>query len=122
MDEILEPNSAYLVRADYEVIDPRPLILPEKVQVEVIRKDDNWPGGVWIKDEKQAGWIPETHLDSSDQPSAMTVMPFNGTELSAHKGELLHAVGSAPGWIFARNERQETGWFPLFNLRPVQQT
>ena len=120
MDDKLEPNPAYEVRADYEVIDPRPLVLPANEQVNVIRKDESWPGWVWIKAGGLAGWIPETSLDSCEKPRATTTVPFNGTELSAKKGDVLQAIGSAPGWILARNEARETGWFPLFNLKPVR--
>ena len=120
MESNPHPLPRYRVLADYEVIDPHPLTIAKGVAIEVVRKDDGWPGWVWIKADSQAGWIPETHLTDPDSPETTISLPFNGTELSAKRGEELDAIGSAPGWIFARGDDGKMGWFPLFNLKPVR--
>ncbi|MGC9451020.1 MAG: SH3 domain-containing protein [Oceanipulchritudo sp.] len=112
----------YRVLADYEVHDPHPLILHEGVAVEVVRRDPGWPGWVWIQSADQAGWIPENCLNHAEEGPALTTGPFNGTDLSARRGEVLTVLESAPGWIYARNETGRKGWFPLFNLKPFPST
>jgi hypothetical protein len=113
---------AYRVLADYEVNDPHPLVLEAGAVVEVLRPDPGWPGWVWIKAGGQAGWLPEAWLADPSAGSTTTVRAFNGADLSARRGDLLTALESAPGWIFAAGGAGRTGWFPLFNLRPVPQT
>lgn len=110
----------YRVLADYEVTDPRPLILDAGTEVAIVRKDPAWPGWVWIEKGADHGWIPEGFLDNPQEASTRTVKPFIGRDLSAHKGALLTARDSAPGWIYAMDADEQTGWFPLFNLKPVE--
>jgi hypothetical protein len=112
----------YRVLADYEVNEPHPLVLHEAVAVEIIRKDAGWPGWVWVRAGDGDGWVPESYLDGSRCGPALTTRAFNGADLSARQGEILTAIESACGWILARNSSGQSGWFPLFNLRPVQRT
>jgi len=112
----------YRVLADYEVTDHRPLILGAGESVEVLRTDQSWPGWVWVKSGETAGWIPEGYLVKAAGAATTLARPFNGNDLSAKRGELLRAQESANGWILAINESGNSGWFPLFNLRPVPQT
>ena len=117
-----ESLPTYRVLADYEVNEPHPLVLHEGLAVEIIRKDPGWPGWLWIRAGDQDGWIPESYLDAGETGTALTTRPFNGSDLSARQGEILSALETASGWIMARNEAGQTGWFPLFNLKPVQRT
>lgn len=110
-------SKQFRVLADYEVNDPHPLILKSGTPVRILRNDLSWPGWLWVEAENQAGWIPEAFLKING-PEATTVRDFNGRDLSASRHEELLAIEEAPGWIFAENARMETGWFPLFNLRP----
>lgn len=110
----------YRVLADYEVTDPRPLILGVGAEVALVRKDPAWPGWVWVECGADHGWIPENFLADTAGATTTTIKPFNGRDLSAHKGALLSARDSAPGWIYAMDADEQTGWFPLFNLKPVE--
>lgn len=113
----------FRVLADYEVNDPHPLQVEADLRVDIVRTDTSWPGWIWVRCGEQTGWIPARCL-SHDQPEkpARTTTRFDGTELSARRGEFLEALETAPGWIFARNAAGERGWFPLFNLKPAPNT
>ncbi|MGA1205185.1 MAG: SH3 domain-containing protein [Opitutales bacterium] len=115
-------NCQYRVMTDYEVNDPHPLILEDGSHVELVRRDSGWPGWVWVTDGQQSGWVPETHLEECGDGQARLLKDFNGKDLSARKGDILVARETVSGWIHATSPTGECGWFPLFNLRPAQQT
>lgn len=112
----------YRVLADYEVNDPHPLVVRAKTAVRALRTDPGWPGWVWVESEGQTGWIAEAFLDTDADGTLRTNRDYNGTELSAKRDEILTELESRNGWIMARSEAGETGWFPLFNLRPRRST
>lgn len=113
----------FTVLADYDVIDPHPLRLPGGSAVRIIRSDTTWPGWLWVEATGQRGWIPESFLTiEPNGVDAVLSEPFDGTELSARRATALTALAEAPGWIFARHPNGQTGWFPLFNLRPCLDT
>jgi hypothetical protein len=118
----MSEETQYRVLSDYEVNDPHPLRLAAKVAVRVVRTDASWPGWLWVQAGDQTGWIAEALLDKQDNGEYLTIREYNGTELSAKKDEVLTELDSIGGWIFARSTTGETGWFPLFNLRPLQRT
>ncbi len=116
-------STQFRVLADYEVIDPHPLSLAAGKTVKVVKVDMGWPGWVWVEDDDaQSGWIPESFLSPPGEPQRSVKRPFDGSDLSAKRGDVLSALEDAPGWIFARNSRGQTGWFPLFNLKPLPNT
>lgn len=111
-------SDQFRVLADYEVLDPHPLRLPAGAEVRLIQVDTSWPGWVWVEADTQAGWIPESFLDTAPVGNPVVRRAFDGSDLSARRGEFLVAEEAAPGWIYARNAAGQQGWFPLFNLRP----
>ncbi len=113
-------HARYRVLADYEVLDSHPLRIPEGAEVKVLREDDRWPGWVWVRYASDQGWMPAGFLGPEGGfPLRRCQRPFDGIELSACRGEILTAMETESGWIFARRENGEEGWFPLFNLKPV---
>ena len=112
----------YRVLVDYEVNDPHPLRLERGEAVRRGQQDAGRPGGVWVDAGHQAGWIPESCLTQEDDSATRVQRPFDGGDLSARRGEFLEALEEASGWVYARKESGETGWFPLFNLKPVPRT
>ncbi|MFO7725695.1 MAG: SH3 domain-containing protein [Oceanipulchritudo sp.] len=115
-------GTRFRVLADYEVHDPHPLQLPEGSEVTILRSDMSWPGWLWVKAGRQTGWIPASCLTVTSPGPGRTSQAFDGTELSARCGEILEGLEEAPGWVLARRATGETGWFPLFNLKPHQHT
>ena len=111
-------TSQYRVLADYEVHDPHPLRLSTGTSVRIVRVDLGWPGWVWVESGEQSGWMPEYILQKQDDSLAETLRPFDGGDLSARRGDILEAVEEAPGWILAKDKTGQTGWFPMFNLKP----
>ena len=110
----------FRVLADYEVIDPHPLRVPEEAEVEALREDESWPGWVWIRYANDEGWIPVSYLGPTEGASLRRCKrAFDGTDLSANRGEIVEAMETESGWIRARRQNGECGWFPLFNLKPV---
>jgi uncharacterized protein YgiM (DUF1202 family) len=115
-------ETTYTVLADYEVIDPHPLQVQAGDVVTVIRNDQSWKGWVWVQAGTTHGWIPLCHLDSeaaSPGSDCAVVKAFDGTDLSARKGDQLQALETVSGWIYARSTDGRSGWFPLFNLKPA---
>jgi hypothetical protein len=117
----MEPTQ-FRVLADYEVIDPHPLRLEAATSVTVVKVDMGWPGWVWVEAGDQSGWIPESFLTAPGEAERSVKRAFDGSDLSAKRGDVLSALEEAPGWIFARDSAGRTGWFPLFNLKPFQNT
>ena len=115
-------STQFRVLADYEVIDPVPLRLEAGDSVDVIKVDMGWPGWVWVEEAGQSGWIPESFLGAPGEARRPVKRPFDGSDLSARRGDVLDALEEAPGWIFARHADGQTGWFPLFNLKPLPNT
>ena len=122
MNEECLRGTQYRVLADYEVNDPHPLVLAAGVAVRVLCKDSGWPGWVWVQSGNDAGWIPESYLENPASAETLTSRAYNGSDLSARRGELITALEAAHGWIHATGDAGRTGWFPLFNLRPVPPT
>ena len=118
----MERTVQFRVLADYEVNEPHPLQLKAGDTVKPLRKDLSWPGWVWVEFGEKDGWVPESFLDDLADAHATSARAFDGSDLSARRGELLTLLEEAPGWIYARRETGETGWFPLFNLKPVRHT
>ncbi len=113
---------SYRVLADYEVNDPHPLRLEAGAAVTIRQRDSGWPGWVWVEAGDQAGWMPESRLRDPGAAVTVTARPFDGSDLSARRGELLRVLESEPGWVYAEDAAGRRGWFPLFNLRPLPQT
>lgn len=110
----------YFVLADYEVHDPHPLRLSAGTCVQLLKPDGSWPGWVWVESAGQRGWLPETFLEMQGGGECVCQREFDGTELSAARGEQLLALETVSGWIYAQSlATGRRGWFPLFNLRPV---
>lgn len=119
---LMSEETQYRVLSDYEVNDPHPLRLAANVAVRVVRTDASWPGWLWVEADGQSGWIAEAFLDKQANGDYLTLRDYNGTELSARKDDVLIELESIGGWIFARSASGKTGWFPLFNLRPLPRT
>lgn len=115
---------SFRVLADYEVIDPHPLRLRSGQPVQPLRMDPRWPGWVWIQTDQppQSGWIPAAYLLDPAASTTVCQRDFDGTDLSARRGDILTAIHNEAGWIFARHPDGRTGWFPLFNLKPDPRT
>ena len=111
--------SKFRALANYEVSDPYPLTLNPGDEVSVKQHDASWQGWVWVEIAGQAGWVPESYLDSPDQATTHVIHAFDGHELSAAKNEILTGLKEISGWVWCRKENGETGWFPLFNLKPA---
>jgi hypothetical protein len=118
----METERRYRVLADYDVHDPQPLQLEAGQEVRIVRSDLGWPGWVWIEGGNNAGWIPESHLEGISPGRARTTSAFDGSDLSARRGDVLIVEEEAPGWIRGRRGDGVSGWFPLFNLKPHRHT
>lgn len=112
-------RATYTVLADYEVIDPHPLKLKEGDRVAILKTDASWPGWVWVRGGEQLGWIPRSYLGIETGDSVAVVKGFDGTDLSAKRGDTLEALETVSGWIRGRSADGREGWFPLFNLKPA---
>lgn len=107
--------------SDYEVSYPRPVVFKSGDSVKVIKSDASWPGWVWVEtSDGNQGWAPRSVLggNSEDGNVFAALADYNGTELSAAKGERLEGLHEESGWVWCRRGDSSEGWFPLFNLKP----
>lgn len=107
--------------SEYEVSYPHPVVFKAGDSVKIIKSDASWPGWVWVEiSDGNQGWAPRSVLaaGNEDNGESVALAHYNGTELSAAKGERLEGLHEESGWVWCRGEDGSEGWFPLFNLKP----
>jgi hypothetical protein len=107
--------------SEYEVSYPRPVVFQTGDSVKIIKSDASWPGWVWVEtSDGNQGWAPRSVLSvgSAETGDCLASAAYNGTELSAAKGERLEGLHEESGWVWCRRDDGSEGWFPLFNLKP----
>lgn len=112
--------SAYLVTADYEVIDRAPLTLAVGDAVRLGPPDTDWPGWVWVTAINGRGsYVPEDHLSPRGDGSAQVTIAFHARDLSVRKGDRIESLREVKGWHWSRDSSGDEGWLPSYLLRPT---
>ena len=85
----------------------------------VERRDTEWPGWLWCRDESGlGGWLPEEVLEVG-MGMARVGEDFDTAELAVVPGEIVEGLGTREGWIWCRADSGAEGWVPLKVLEPL---
>ena len=115
--ETLKETSQGRVVKDYRSAYPDPLVLRTGEKVTVEKKKTEWDGWLWCTTEKgKKGWVPEKYLEIEGS-KGRACRDYDGTELTAAKGESLEIFEEESGWIWCRTEHGRYGWIPEENVR-----
>jgi hypothetical protein len=106
--------------ASHCIPDRPPIQVVPGQQVQVGRRDTEWPEFVFVTTGNGAGWVPERWLDTSSDP-AVVLVGYDTTELATTAGEELTIVerDEPSGWAWVRNAAGQEGWVPLRTVMPV---
>jgi Variant SH3 domain len=113
----------------YRIISPHQSHYPDPIRFEtgdrlkLGRRDDRYPGWVWvIVPSGNEGWAPESliQIDSPDEGTALA--NYNARELDTTIGELVTSTRELHGWLWAQNEHGQAGWIPKETATPIPET
>lgn len=106
--------------ADYAVIDRAPLALRIGQEVQVGRKDVDWPGWVWVTAEGGRGsYVPEDILIPVNAETARVQQAFQAHDLSVKKNDQVTSLREVKGWHWCKDAAGNEGWLPAYLLVPV---
>ncbi|MGZ3693332.1 MAG: SH3 domain-containing protein [Bdellovibrionota bacterium] len=108
----------YLVKSDYVVAYPNPIILKtgDAVTIEKWETNPEWLGWAFCVGAKGIkGWVSEKYLRVNGT-EAIVVADYNATELGVSAGELVTSHKEEFGWAWVENSIGKQGWVPLQTL------
>ncbi len=108
----------------YQSCYPDPVFFRSGDLVSIGRKDDEYPGWIWIttRDGLQ-GWAPEQYLSINVlTKNATAKQDYSARELDTHKGDILTLHYELNSWGWVENGGNSSGWVPLHTTKPVKQT
>ncbi|WP_461534934.1 SH3 domain-containing protein [Spongorhabdus nitratireducens] len=92
---------------------PNPVTFNEGESFEVGRRDDEYPGWIWvITSDGNQGWAPIQYLKTS-KGRAFALKDYNARELNVNTGDKLHLHHTLNGWVWASDKENSSGWIPL---------
>ncbi len=96
---------------------PRPISFRQGEALTAVRRDDEYPGWIWVTTEDgNAGWAHESLLDLSDTGAAVAREDYTARELDTEEGERVRSLRELDGWAWVENERRQSGWVPVATL------
>ena len=110
----------YQANADYEDRDSHPLRIAVGDCVQIGRKDQTWPGWIWVTDPHgNDGYMPEDLLEGDAGGMARVIGEFDPRVLTIRRGDRLESIRRIHGWHWCKNEAGEEGWVAGYLLRPA---
>jgi uncharacterized protein YgiM (DUF1202 family) len=92
---------------------PNPICFSTGDAVEVGRRDEKYPGWIWVKvSSGKEGWAPETMIEIHTSNKARALSEYNARELDTFVGERISCLKEYGDWTWVENEDGETGWIP----------
>ncbi len=108
-----------LVVTDYQSAVQNPLVLRAGEMVQVVQRDEIWPGWVWCTDQNgNNGWVPERYLLRRDA-GAVLCSDYNGKELTVKAGDELIVCQVLTSWSWCLNKQGEPGWVPTDHIEKL---
>ncbi len=82
------------------------------------RRDEQYPDWIWVVSPTgKEGWAPESLIRRDSAESGVVTCAYTARELDTQVGELLICRDEQAGWLWAENEKCESGWVPKETLR-----
>ncbi|MDQ2728585.1 MAG: SH3 domain-containing protein [Actinomycetota bacterium] len=106
-----------VVRTAHDIPDRPPLRLAVGDEVQVGKRDNEWPHFVFVTVPRGSGWVPGRYLSRSSG-LAVVRTPYDTTELPTEVGEVLEVLAEdvESGWVWCRSSSGREGWVPLKTL------
>lgn len=103
------------VHTAHKIPDRPPIEVHAGQEVEVGRRDDEWPEFVFVTTTTGSGWVPARHLAITGAGRALVQRAYDTTELPSEVGETLDVVVEdlQSGWVWCRSRHGEEGWVPV---------
>ncbi|MDF1540293.1 MAG: SH3 domain-containing protein [Candidatus Thorarchaeota archaeon] len=101
---------------------PVPLIMTKDDIVEGEKRETEWEGWLWCKNEVGvSGWVPESYLKSlpNEKGKYVSLQDYDAFELHADVGQELIVLYEVSCWARVRTPDDEEGWIPLENIEDV---
>ena len=99
---------------------PDPIRLKTGDTVALGRKDDQYPGWIWITTAcGDEGWAPESLIRIETKDSGVATSAYTARELDTHAGERLACKSELGGWLWVENEKGQSGWVPKDSVRAI---
>jgi hypothetical protein len=107
--------------AAHEIPERPPIRLSPGDQVQVGRRDTEWPEFVFVTSAHGEGWVPARHL-SADLGPAIVRAAYDTTELPTLPGDVLEVLEEdrRSGWLWCRSAAGREGWVPVKTVEPLK--
>ena len=104
---------AVVVRTAHETSTLPPLKLAVGDEVQVGKRDTEFPAFVFVTTSHGSGWVPSRYLSGSSG-SVVVRTEYNTSELPTQVGEVLEVVAEDEpgGWLWCRSATGREGWLP----------
>jgi uncharacterized protein YgiM (DUF1202 family) len=94
-----------------------PLTVRAGETLTVGRRDDEWPGWVWVTNEaRKSGWMPEAFVEVLAEERGKVRRDYTARELELREGETVTVLDNESGWFWAQTADGRTGWAPASHL------
>jgi SH3-like domain-containing protein len=98
---------------DYTVQYADPINVSDGDPVTVVRPDEQFTRWRWcVAADGREGWVPETALSTTEAGPARMTAPYEATELSARRGDIVEILREFDGFLWARSADGRLGWLP----------
>jgi len=85
--------------------------------LQVVRRDNEYPGWVWCTDVRgKGGWIPEAYLDLASK-DAVALQDYIAAELTVRAGDLVTIEYEESGWYWVTDVAGCSGWVPANHIQ-----
>ncbi len=87
--------------------------------LQVVRRDNEYPGWVWCTDARgKGGWIPETYLDLASK-DAVALQDYTAAELTVQAGDQVDIAYEESGWMWVTDGAGCSGWVPATHIQVI---
>ena len=107
------------VHTAHVIPERAPLRVAVGQEVDVGKRDDDWPEFVFVTTESGSGWVPARHLGIEGDRGVVRT-PYDTTELPTEVGDVLEVVveDQQSGWVWCQDPNGDEGWVPLRTVSP----
>jgi len=110
----------YVVVSRHRSGYPDPVRLRPGDPVTLGRRDQEYPGWIWVTDPSgRQGWAPESLLRIGAAERGTATTEYTARELNVEAGDRVTGETELAGWLWVRNEQGNAGWVPREKVKAV---
>lgn len=101
---------------DWRTVYADPLTVHAGERLTLGKRDDEWPGWIWVTTEaNKNGWMPGRLIESHG-PTGTALADYDARELEVCVGGTLTLHAEESGWHWATASDGRTGWVPASHV------